>query len=292
MEIPLGAVRVFAVAAQFGNFKQTARVLGVTPTAVSSQIKSLEAFLGCPLFERYAQSVKLNAAGQQFSEACGAIFARLDKAVGDARQASKRTSVTVGVGAMIGSRWLTKRLLSFWQNFPETSLHLQYSPGDVEFSDAVTDMMLAWGDGRWPGLVSEPLLRISTSPIIAASLLTSTARPVKPVDLLQLPLLHWKDKHDWLEWFDAASVETGGHLSGVVFDDSSVLLQAVLAGQGVSLGLLSLIENEIKTGQLIRLSDDDFQPSRSYHLVYPSDAMKQPQLKAFKDWILKEASQT
>ncbi|MEM9499574.1 MAG: LysR family transcriptional regulator, partial [Pseudomonadota bacterium] len=46
---PLGAVRVFAVAAQFGNFKRAASELGVTPTAVSSQIKSLEAYLGCPL---------------------------------------------------------------------------------------------------------------------------------------------------------------------------------------------------------------------------------------------------
>ncbi len=291
-KIPLGAVRVFAVAAQFGNFRQAAKVLGVTSTAVSSQIKSLEAFLGCPLFERNAQSVELNTAGQQFSEACDAIFARLDKAVGDVRQITGRTSVTVGVGAMIGSRWLSKRLFSFWQRFPETSLHLQYSPGDVEFSDGVTDMMLAWGDGRWPGLLSEPVLRFNTSPVIAASLLTRAERPTKPSDLLQLPLLHWKDKHDWLEWFGAAYVETGGRLPGVVIDDSSVLLQAVLSGQGISLGLLSLVESEIKSGQLVRLFNDDFQPSRSYHLVYPSDAMKQPQLKAFKDWIVKEASQT
>ncbi|NOD36287.1 MULTISPECIES: LysR substrate-binding domain-containing protein [unclassified Ruegeria] len=286
---PLGAVRVFWIAARYGNFKRAATELGVTPTAVSSQIKSLEAHLGCPLFERHAQSVALNEAGQQFSEACEAVFARLDRAVQDARQTANRSSITVGVGALIGSQWLSRRLFSFWQRFPETGLHLQYSPGGVEFSDGQTDMMLAWGDGDWPGLTSEALLRFPTSPVISPSLIAEGGHPTEPANLLRLPLLHWKDQVDWLEWFDAHGVETGDHLPGVIIDDSSVLLRAVLSGQGVSLGLLPLIEAELQSGQLIRPFAKDFAPSRSYHLVYPSDAIKQPQLRAFRDWILQEA---
>ncbi len=291
-QTPLGAVRVFTVAAQFGNFKRAAAELGVTPTAVSSQVKSLEAYLGCTLFDRNAQSVTLNQAGQQFAEACDAIFARLDKAVIDVRQTAGRTSITVGVGALIGSQWLSKRLFSFWQRFPDTGLHLQYSPGGVEFSDGQTDMMLAWGDGRWPGLISEPLLRFKTSPVLAHSLLASNPAVNNPGDLLNLPLLHWKDQFDWLEWFESMGVETGGHLPGVVIDDSSVLLRAVLSGQGVSLGLLPLIESELRSGHLVRPFKKDFAPSRSYHLVYPPDAMDQPQLKAFRDWVVEEAGQS
>ncbi|KIC20422.1 hypothetical protein RA20_08715 [Leisingera sp. ANG-Vp] len=282
-------MRVFAVAARYGNFKRAAAELSVTPTAVSSQIKSLEAYLGCRLFDRSAQSVTLNETGRQFAEACEAVFARLDKAVQEVRQSASRTSITVGVGALIGSQWLSKRLFSFWQRFPETGLHLQYSPGGVEFSDGQTDMMLAWGDGRWPGLISEPLLRFKTSPVISPSLLYSKPHPARPADMLTLPLLHWKDQFDWLEWFAAMGVETGGRLPGVVIDDSSVLLRAVLSGQGVSLGLLPLIESELRSGQLIRPFKEDFAPSRSYHLVYPPDAMDQLQLKAFRNWIIEEA---
>ncbi|MBO9452219.1 LysR family transcriptional regulator [Tropicibacter sp. R16_0] len=288
-QAPLGAVRVFAVAARFGNFKRAAAELGVTPTAVSSQVKSLERFLGCQLFDRNAQSVTLNEPGRQFAEACDAVFARLDKAVQDVRQTASRTSITVGVGALIGSQWLSKRLFSFWQHFPETGLHLQYSPGGVEFSDGQTDMMLAWGDGRWPGLISEPLLRFDTSPIISPSLLEGKSALTNPADLLTRPLLHWKDQFDWLEWFAAMGVETDGRLPGVVIDDSSVLLRAVLSGQGVSLGLLPLVQNELHSGQLIRPFRDAFTPSRSYHLVYPPEAMEQAQLKAFRDWIVEEA---
>ena len=286
---PLGAIRVFAVAARYGNFKRAAAELGVTPTAVSAQIKSLETYLGCALFERHAQSVVLNAAGQQFSEACDAMFSRLDRAVQDVRQTASRPSITVGVGALIGSQWLSRRLFSFWQRFPETGLHLQYSPGGVEFSDGQTDMMLAWGDGRWPGLVSEPLLQFRTSPVISPDLLAEKPELCAPADLLDLPLLHWKDQFDWLEWFAAMGVDTGGHLPGVVIDDSSVLLRAVLSGQGVSLGLLPLIRGELQSKQLIRPFGNDFKPSRAYHLVYPPDAMNQPQLKAFRDWITDEA---
>lgn len=286
---PLGTIRVFAVAAQHENFKRAAAVLGVTPTAVSSQIKALERHLGCALFSRNAQSVELTEAGRQFAAACEAIFARLDKAIEDARQTASRESITVGVGALIGSQWLARRLFSFWQRFPETGLHLHYSPGGVEFSDGQTDMMLAWGDGRWPHLVSEPLLRFETSPILGPSLLDGGDIPHRPEDLLRLPLLHWKDQFDWLEWFNAMGVETGGHLPGVVIDDSSVLLRAVLSGQGVALGLLPLIQAELQSEQLIRPFREAFTPSRSYHLVYPPDAMDQPQLKAFRDWILEEA---
>lgn len=288
-QAPLGAVRVFAVAARYGNFKRAAAELGVTPTAVSSQVKSLEAYLGCQLFDRNAQSVTLNESGRQFAESCDAVFARLDKAVQEVRQSASRTSITVGVGALIGSQWLSKRLFSFWQRFPETGLHLQYSPGGVEFSDGQTDMMLAWGDGRWPGLISEPLLCFDTSPVISPSLLAGKAAMANPADLLALPLLHWKDQFDWLEWFAAMGVETGGRLPGVVIDDSSVLLRAVLSGQGVSLGLLPLIQNELHSGQLVRPFSGEFTPSRSYHLVYPPNAMDQPQLKAFRNWIIDEA---
>ena len=287
--IPLTAVRAFAAAARFENFKRAAAELGVTPTAVSSQVKSLEAYLGCRLFDRNAQSVTLNEAGRQFSEACDAVFARLDKAVQDVRQTASRASITVGVGALISSQWLSKRLFSFWQRFPETGLHLQYSPGGVEFSDGQTDMMLAWGDGRWPGLIAEPLLRFDTSPVLSPSLLAGKATLADPADLLTQPLLHWKDQCDWLEWFAAMGIETGGRLPGVVIDDSSVLLRAVLSGQGVSLGLLPLVQNELHSGQLIQPFSDGFTPSRSYHLVYPPDAMAQAQLKAFRDWIVEEA---
>ncbi len=287
-QAPLGALRVFIVAARYENFKRAAADLGVTPTAVSSQVKSLEAYIGCQLFDRNAQSVKLNGSGRQFAEACDAVFARLDKAVHEVRQSASRTSITVGVGALIGSEWLSKRLFSFWQRFPETGLHLQYSPGGVEFSDGQTDMMLAWGDGRWPGLMSEPLLRFDTSPVISPSLLVDKTSLTDPADLLTRPLLHWKDQFDWLEWFTAMGVETNAHLPGVVIDDSSVLLRAVLSGQGVSLGLLPLVQNELQSGQLIRPFSDDFTPSRSYHLVYPPDAMDQPQLEAFRNWIIDE----
>ena len=153
-------------------------------------------------------------------------------------------------------------------------------------------MMLAWGDGRWPGLVSEPLLQFGTSPVIGPSLLGGNTPPARPEDLLDLPLLHWKDQFDWQEWFVAMGVDTGGRLPGVVIDDSSVLLRAVLSGQGVSLGLLPLIRGELQSGQLIRPFDEPFTPSRSYHLVYPPDAMEQTQLKAFRDWIVEEAGST
>lgn len=291
LTLPLSALRVFTVAARFENFKRAAAELGVTPTAVSAQIKTLEAHLGRPLFQRNAQSVALNAAGERLAEECEEIFRQLERAVADASNTGARSSITVGVGALIGAQWLSRRLFSFWQRFPETGLYLHYSAGGVQFSDGQSDVMLVWGDGDWPQLTSEPLLRFPTAPVLSPTLLADTHTPLMPADLLDLPLLHWKDQFDWQEWFAAQGVDTGGRLAGVVIDDSSVLLRAALSGQGVALGLLPLIQEELQSGSLIRPFDRNFSPSRSYHLVYPPTALDTPQLRDFRDWILTEAAQ-
>jgi LysR family transcriptional regulator, glycine cleavage system transcriptional activator len=286
---PLGPVRIFAVAARYENFKRAAKELGVTPTAVSAQIKSLETFLGCPLFERGAQSVRLNEAGRQFADACHTIFARLNRAVLEVKQVASRESITIKVGPGFGSQWLSKRLTSFWQRFPETGLHLQYSPGAVEFSDGLTDLMVAWGDGDWPGLQSEPLLDFNVAPVVGVPLKQAYNMPALPADLLKLPLLHWKDHSGWQEWFDAMNVKMDPYLPGVVIEDANTVLQAAQSGQGVALGILPLIESELDSGQLFRLFDENFSPSRSYHLVHPDGAMENAHLKAFRDWIVDEA---
>lgn len=288
--LPLGALRAFVAAAQVENFKRAAQMLGVTPAAVSAQVRTLEAYLGCSLFERCAQSVALTPVGRQFAKVCDEALGRLEQAAREARQAANRPSVTVGVGALIGAQWLSRRLASFWQRSPDTSLHLRYSPGGVEFADGETDMMLAWGDGRWPGLASEELLRMPVAPVAAAGLLAGRALPLAPADLLSLPLLHWKDTFDWQEWFGAHGVEAPAALTGVVFDDSSVLLRAALSGQGVALGLLPLIDDALQSGQLRQLFEPAFAPSRAYHLIYPPSALRQPHLRAFRDWLAEEAA--
>jgi hypothetical protein len=107
---------------------------------------------------------------------------------------------------------------------------------------------------------------------------------------LKYPLLHWKDKTGWQDWFAAMNVDTGPCLSGVVIDDANAVLQAALNGQGVAIGLLPLIENELKSGALICAFANEFTPSKSYHLVYPPAALRKLSLMEFRDWIIAEAS--
>jgi DNA-binding transcriptional LysR family regulator len=68
---PLNAIRAFEAAARHRSFTTAAKELGVTVTAVSHQIRHLEASLGVKLFERSARAVSLTPAGEKFIRCCG-----------------------------------------------------------------------------------------------------------------------------------------------------------------------------------------------------------------------------
>ena len=287
---PLGALRVFAAAARHENFKRAAEMLGVTPTAVSAQVKSLEAFLGRRLFERGPRQVRLTPAGRKLAASCEEAFARLERDLAELKAEGRGPLVTIDVGPVFAAQWLAKRLDSFWERFPATGLHLRHSPGTVDFTKSNADMMIAWGDGAWPGLESEPLMAVRATPVASPAFLRR--RPTAPSleSLLEAPLLHWKDHAGWREWLETLGLPPGRALSGAVIEDANVVLQAALSGQGIALGLLPLVEAELQRGALVRLFTDEITPSRAYHLVYREDALRQDSLKAFRDWILGEAA--
>ena len=86
----------------------------------------------------------------------------------------------------------------------------------------------------------------------------------------------------------AAGVEGVDAERGITVTDSSMLLRAAIAGQGVALARSVLADDEIASGRLVRPFDVDVPAEFAYYLAYPEESADQPVVAAFREWILKE----
>lgn len=283
------ALRAFEAAARHESFKRAAEELCVTPAAVSHQIKLLEQDLGRGLFVRTSREVHLTDTGRVLFDACHSAFGTILDAVARCRVGDSRATVTIGLGPLVGARWLSPRLPAFWSRFPEIDLRLHHTSLAVDFRTSDMDLGIAWGLGDWPNVEAHHLLAISSTPVMSPGYQEAHGPFNDPGDLLGNRLLHQRDHQSWVDWFQAADVTDADIRHGTVIEDSNVLLQSAIAGQGVALGNLPFVEDDLAAGRLVQPFDLAVASQRAYHLIYLRGALRDPSLKAVHDWLLEEA---
>ncbi len=284
------ALRAFEAAARNSSFKEAAAELGLTPTAISHQVRLLEDACGHALFHRKVRQVELTEEGVRLAEAAGTALDALGAAWSRLVEGEDRASVTIAAGPIFATRWLVPRLPRFWQAHPGIDLVLHHSPLAVWRQAARFDLAIAWGKGNWDVQEGERLLSIRVTPVHAPTIGVDLSGLITPTDLLGFPLLHHRSESGWQEWFDAAGVTAPNRLGGVIFEDANVLLQATLAGHGVSLGITEFIGDELLAGRLLQPFDCTAEPSDAYHLVTSTQLRDRPEVSITRDWLLGEAA--
>jgi LysR family glycine cleavage system transcriptional activator len=285
---PLLALKTFEAAARLASFKAAAEELGVTPAAVSHQIKLLETHLGLALFLRRPRRVVLTEVGRELYGATNAAFeeiaATVDRLGGD----SAISTLTLGVGPIFASRWLSPRLSRFWERYPNIHLRLHHASATVDFRRSDLDLAIIWGSGDWPASEAELLMRIRVTPVCSPGLVAQAGRALGEAELSRLPLIHQSDHRGWRDWLAAAGMTEVDPQAGMVIDDANVVLQAALEGQGVALGILPFVAEDLASGRLVVPFELSIEPGRAYFLVYPKGALQRPALRQLRDWLVDE----
>ena len=101
----------------------------------------------------------------------------------------------------------------------------------------------------------------------------------------EFDLLHEAERQAWHRWFGAQGVSEPGALRGPSFDDPTLLLKAVLAGQGAGLLPLALVADEVDRDHLVKLAGAAWVDDLAYYLVYPTARHDHPKVAAFLRWI-------
>ncbi len=284
----LNALRAFEAAARHGSLSRAAEELHVTHSAVSHQIKALEAELGVPLLRRVGRGVQVNAVGQQLEMALGDAFARIGRAVRLARQRDGSGILTVSVEPSFAVRWLVLRLGRFHAAHPGIDLRLSATGALADFAREDVDLAIRYGGGDWPGLQAERLLDLRCFAVCSPHLLTAGPPLRHPCDLGRHTLLHEDDGAFWRQWLHAAGALEVDASCGPRFDDAHLALAAAEAGQGVALGDDALVAAELAQGRLVRPFATEIGTDKGYWLVHPPDAATRPKVAAFRSWLLAE----
>ncbi|CAN5312447.1 transcriptional regulator GcvA [soil metagenome] len=251
-EPPLNAVRAFAAAARHQSFTRAAAELNVTHSAVSRQIKSLEAFLGVALFERQVRQVVLTADGQQFFAEVGPALAQITTAAHALRSQTPARAVRINVRPTFAVRWLIPRLPAFVERYPGIEPQVVTSTVSPEKAVDAFDIAVRRGLKGWPPSIQvRPFLEDEALVVGSAALFAQ--QPLHDLRSLanHVLLSSRTRKADWDDWkrhVGAPRLKSAGKLQ---FDHLHFVLQAAVDGLGIALAPTSLVAQDLASGRLV-----------------------------------------
>jgi LysR family transcriptional regulator, glycine cleavage system transcriptional activator len=288
--LPLGSLRVFVAVAQHLSFTRAADSLGVTASAVSVQIRTLEEYLARPLFRRNGREVHVTAEGQRLLPRVQQALEQLEHAIDDARTERHAQALKLSTVASYLQQWLLPRLPRFRAQHGDVDLHLHSSSNVVDFLREDFQLAVRFGKGSWPNVQAEKLMDEWVLPVCSPALYAKYGPLRSSDDLRRYPLLH-SVSEPWTFWlFDGHATEEASAFRGSMFDDSHAVVRMSVQGAGLALARWSLVADEIANGTLVRASAKAIPWDINYWLVYPPRTAELPAVKAFSDWIKAEAA--
>lgn len=294
---PLQTLRAFEAAARLQNYTRASEELNLTHSAISHQIRALEASLGRKLFQRQGRNMVLTETGQILSEQVRHGLEELDRALRHTRPDCKRGIQTLRVSAppSFAGAWLVPRLHAFHMQYPqlEISLRTAHELSPLDFDE--TDVAIWYGRRQNPGMEYEKLLEEVTFPVCSPAFLAAfpaiTPAALSTSGPPAMPLLRYAHYNGWEVWFKAAGLKGREPQSGPLYDDPMHLLEAAAASHGIALARSCLAHSHLSSGRLVRLfplgSGFDIQaPARgSYFAVWPRDSAKIASVILLREWL-------
>jgi LysR family glycine cleavage system transcriptional activator len=285
----LPALRVFEAAGRHLSFTLAADELHVTTSAVSRQIRALEGDLGLRLFERRSRGLELTRKGAAYLAEVADALRRLDRASAALRADGGRCVLRLSVLPSFAGNWLVPRLPAFEKAHPGIDVVMEATTRYADFAREPVDVAIRFGTGPWKGVESEPLLPLEFYPVCRPDQIRGDP------PLRRIPDLA---RHTWLEeihvpkawqlWLEAAGAQALEPVRRVEYDNAQIMLDAVMAGQGVALTTDVIAERYLRERRLIRPFRVRAQSTFTYHLVFRSEDRGSPPVGAFRDWIVAE----
>jgi LysR family glycine cleavage system transcriptional activator len=287
---PLNAFRGFEAAARLNSFSKAAEELGMTQSAISHQIRTLEEFLGQPLFNRVNRGVSLSDAGYDLHQTVVACFGDLANGIKRLDQYKKPTQVVVHTSSAFASTWLLPRLTEFRRTTPDIDVWLYTTDAEQDEEMLEVDLAVLFGTGHWSDFIVEPFFGDAYLPVCSPGYLKAQAPIREPADLLAHTLLHGEDDVPWAAWFEHAGVRNVNPVIGPNFSNPALLLQAAIQGQGIGLGHLVLASGDLNAGRLVSPLDIRVPTRKAHFLVANRNEIHKPKVAAVASWLRAEAA--
>jgi LysR family glycine cleavage system transcriptional activator len=292
--LPLNALRAFEAVGQRLNFTAGAQALGVSQSAISRHVISLEGLLGVQLFDRRSQGLALTQAGAALLPVVGKSFDRMEQSlnaiVSDGGGGGERT-LRVHLPPSFAQQLAVPMLRDLRRECPNIWLDIA-SPGTVGPPPQDVDAAVVYDRPQGGTHISDVLWMVQVTPMCHPAV-AQRARAAASADefLATAELLHVKlaRRPRTMLWESFARL-TGLRADvsrGLAFDTSCLAAQYALSGDGVALLDVKMFAREIAEGRLVAPFDLVAEDGYGYFLnVHPED-LADPAVASFRDWIIR-----
>ena len=286
----LTGLRAFEAVARLGSFKAAAAELGVTPAAVRAQLQTLEAWFGSALLLRNHKHIEPTPAALRLQAGLNTAFSGLRDAVQGFVSERPDQPLTLAVGTLFASRWLSPRLGDLQQENPDIALKLTRSPTADEFEGVDASAAILWGSGDWREHRATPVFQPALLPVASPDYLARQGTPEDPRALAQHTLIVEDRFSMWQMWFGAQGFEIDQPPGKtLVVRDGSLSMQLALDGQGIYLAVAEFIEPELAAQTLLPLARATTLGSMAYHFACPERLAGDPRVTRLRQWFSGQA---
>jgi DNA-binding transcriptional LysR family regulator len=286
----LESLSFFVKAVELGSFSAAADVLRTSPQLVGKHVRLLEQRLGVKLLNRTTRRQSLTDVGRNFYERARTILAEVEaaEALAAETRAAPHGHLRINAPVTFGVHALAPRLNDYLTANPDVTVDLSMANRYVDVIDEGYDVVFRVGDLTDSGLIARPLRPYQLILCASPDYLASHPPLRMPQDLCAhecLGFSHTSLRTHWTFEGPGGRVDVPVQ-SRLMMDNGEGMLPAALAGVGLMLQPVELVEEAIADGRLVKLLPDFVIPSRPMHLLYAPDRRMTPKLRSFIDFAL------
>lgn len=282
----LRALHYFQQAARFENFSLAAESLNVTHSAISHQIRQLEAQLATPLFTRSHGRVFLTPAGERLKKSCLQAFGELERACHEIKNQGV-SPLTIACAPSFLAQWLLSRIGRFSERYADIPLTFQTCTDIEQLKSGYSDVLLLSHERPVDPDIETTLLSVDyIGPVCAPDF---TQAFTYATDFSTLPLLHADTKvHAWAEWARKTGAQ-GDFWAGRHFENLMLAIQAARSGLGIIMTPQMLVKKDIQQGTLVAPLGFVEVDRATWMMVY-AQRKEERAIRLFCRWLLEEAA--
>lgn len=282
--VPLTALHAFEAAARHMSIKDAANELAVTPSAVSHRLRTLEEALGIELMRRNGPRIELTDAGRKLAPALSKGFSLIADVVGDLRETRRDGPLRLNMLPSFATHWLSPRLGSYPLERRGCSLEISTTQDEVDLAAGVADAGIWFGDGQWPGLVSE-LLFHATIDLYAPPGLCQGSVAERKARLGAANLFISRHCVNWREWMSTLPGGPFEPATVINVDSGGLTMQAAADGAGVCIVVCELVEDFLRQQRLESVFNHPVDAGAAFWLVYPECFAEDRRIGHLRAWL-------
>lgn len=291
MNLDLADLKLLSTVARHLSFRMAAQEMGLSASAVSHAVRSIEERLGVRMFSRTTRSVALTPAGRQLLDRVGPALQDIAAAIDginefrDTPQGLLRINAPRPAGELV----LGALVVEFLSRHPKVAVELVLDDSFVDIVEAGFDAGVRYGESLQQDMVALPLGPPQRLMVVGApALLKRVGTPHTPRDLLNLPCVRIRfpsgARYAWE--FEKAGEKMAVDVEGrLTVGEMPLMLQAALAGMGFAYMYEPYARAALASGALVSVLDDWCPPIPGFYLYYPSRKLPTATLTAFIEMV-------